>query len=279
MRIAALQYSYDSLKDFKAYAEKITHLVEHYAKLKVEILLLPEYAASEMIPFASIDQMQQLLPQYLKLFTDLAMFHRMYICSGTFLVKTSQGLFNRAYFFSPEGKMGYQDKCNLTPSEVQEGLLAAAQEFTLFETHLAKIGICVCYDVEFPILTQSLAWHGANLILVPSFTTTIHGHHRILVACRARALENQCYVAQACMVGKADTEMTYGAASICSPIDEGFPEDGVVALGERDQEGDVMADLKEDRLEKARLFGQTRNYIDNQRMSKIPPKFKSLDLR
>lgn len=262
MKIAALQYSYSFPKNFQAYEKKITALVAQMAKSSVDLLLFPEYAGYEM---ASIANWEKDMPAYLELFQQLSHDHQMYICSGTHVVRTEKGAFNRAYFFSPN-HFGYQDKCILTPAEIEEGILSSGNTVTLFETKFGKIGICICYDVEFPRIVEILVDKGAQLILVPSYTSSIHGFYRVFTSCRARALEHQCYVVQSALVGQTDVEMAYGAAAVCSPIDEGFPEDGILALGTRDQEEAVMADLDFARLEKARLAGQTRNYQDAQKL-------------
>jgi predicted amidohydrolase len=117
-----------------------------------------------------------------------------YICSGTQAVPTEKGAFNRSYFFSPNHVFSYQDKCILTPYEIDEGILSAGDTLTLFETKFGKIGICICYDVEFPKFAEMLVNKGAQLILVPSYTSTVHGFYRVFTSCRARALEHQCYV-------------------------------------------------------------------------------------
>jgi predicted amidohydrolase len=278
MKIASVQYSYKPLKNFKAYAKKITKLVENYAAQNIQIVLLPEYAGFEMVAFATLEEMQGLLPQYLELFQELSRRHNLFICSGTLMVTTPQGTFNRCYFFSPSGKVEYQDKCNLTPFETEEGILSPGNSLKLFKTTLGPIAICICYDVEFPTLVRQLTDAGAELILVPSYTSSVEGFYRVFLSCRARALENQCYVIQSCLVGHTDTEMTYGSAAACTPVDAGFPEDGLLALGKRDKAGDIVVEIELSRLKAVREKGQTKNYKDGQLLTRRSLKLELLDL-
>lgn len=279
MKIAALQYQYDFPTDFENYRQKVSHLVEKMARQKVDLLVFPEYAGYEIGSFADFETFQNWLPSYLDLFQNLSRLHHMYICCGTQVVKTEEGIFNRSYFFSPHNKYSYQDKCILTAYEVAEGILSPGNTLRLFETRWGKVGICICYDIEFPSIAKKLIDNGAKLILVPSYTSTAHGFYRVFTSCRARALEYQCYVVQSALVGQTDVELAYGAAAICSPIDDGFPEDGILSLGTRDQPEIITATLDFGLLEKVRSGGQTRNYTDAQELHKRTIGFESFDLR
>lgn len=279
MKIAALQYQYDFPSNFESYQQKISRLVEAMAEQKVDLLLFPEYAGYEIISWAPFETFQQWHPSWLNLFQDLSCQHKMFLCAGTQIVQTEKGVFNRSFFFSPNGKWGWQDKCLLTPYEVEEGILSPGDTVRLFETPWGKIGICICYDVEFPSLAKKLIDKGARLLLVPSYTSTVHGFYRVFTSCRARALENQCYVVQSALVGKTDVEYAYGSATICTPIDEGFPEDGILGLGIRDRTEVVIAELDFQWLERVRANGQTRNFRDGRRLEQTEIHFESLDLR
>lgn len=246
MKVVALQYNWEFYEDFPRYSEKITHLVEK--NKDADLILFPEYAGCH----------EKYVPDYINLFQSLSSKYKMYICAGSIV----DGGYNRSYIFSPHGKMGYQDKCNLTPDEIKEGVLTQGKELKVFETDFGLIGICICYDSEFPTLVRTLVEKGVKLILVPSYTSSPEGFYRVFLSCRARALENQCYVIQSAMVGQTDTDMTFGAASACSPVDQGFPEDGLLALGKRDIMGQIEVDLDFAKLDKVRQNGQTRNHED-----------------
>src|SRR5579871_699094 len=107
MKIASLQYCYDFPKNFDAYREKIARLVAEHAREGVQLLLFPEYAGFEMISFATLEQFYEDHSLYLELFCDLSKQHQMFICSGSQVVRTDQGVFNRAYFFAPNGKIAH----------------------------------------------------------------------------------------------------------------------------------------------------------------------------
>ena len=64
------------------------------------------------------------------------------------------------------------------------------------------IGLTVCYDVRFPELYRILALEGAELVTVPAHFTTPTGKDHWHVLLRARAIENQYYVAAPAQVGE-----------------------------------------------------------------------------
>jgi predicted amidohydrolase len=278
MKVASLQYQYSFPMNFTKYQEKITHLVAHEATQGVNLLLFPEYAGLEMLSFVSMENLPDYLPRYLELFQNLSYKYQIWICAGTQCVKTDRGVFNRCYLFAPNQKMSYQDKCLLTPYEVKEAILTGGEDLKLFNTEFGKLAIAICYDVEFPALVNRLVNAGAKLILVPSYTSSVHGFYRVFLSCRARALENQCYVVQSAIVGQTDVEMAYGAAAICGPVDNDFPEDGVLALGSRDKALSVHATLDFHKLEKVRHSGQTRNLTDSETLEKRTLNLVSVNL-
>jgi predicted amidohydrolase len=134
------------------------------------------------------------------------------------------------------------------------------------ETELGVIGVAICYDSEFPMIVRRQVEAGAELILVPSCTDTLAGYHRVALSCRARALENQCYVAMAPTVGDAPWSQSIdenrGAAAVYGPVDVGFAADGVIAQGELDRAGWVHATLDRGALAAVRADGQVRNHRD-----------------
>jgi predicted amidohydrolase len=137
---------------------------------------------------------------------------------------------------------------------------------SVFATDWGLIGISICYDLEFPGLVRAQVEAGAWLILSPSCTDTMHGFHRVRLAARARAVENQCYVAIAPTVGHTEALATlddnHGYAALYGPVDKGFPEDGVLARGELDAAFWLHTTPDPGRLAEVRAQGAVRNHRD-----------------
>jgi predicted amidohydrolase len=107
---------------------------------------------------------------------------------------------------------------------------------------------------------------GVNLILVPSCTDTLAGFHRVKIGCQARALENQCYVVQSCLVGNAPwseaVDVNVGAAGIYTPVDRGFPDNGILAAGNLNAVQWVFAEVSLASCAVVREQGQVFNFRD-----------------
>jgi predicted amidohydrolase len=215
-----------------------------------------------------LQDLQPLLHDLLATFEALARKHAVHILGPSFPehdAATGRYL-NRARLHTPEGRTGVVEKLQMTRFEAEEWGISSGAEASVFETSLGVLGVAICYDSEFPALVRQQIALGAELLLVPSNTDTLAGYHRVALSCRARALENQCYVAHAPTVGSCPQSLTLdlnrGAAAIYGPVDRGFADDGVIARGALDTPGWVMADLDFDALRQVREDGQVRNHRD-----------------
>jgi predicted amidohydrolase len=109
-----------------------------------------------------------------------------------------------------------------------------------------KLGLTVCYDVRFPELYRILALEGAELMTVPAAFTLYTGKDHWELLLRARAVENQCYVAAANQWGTyADGKAAYGRSMIVDPW-------GIVIAQAADEDGVVAAEIDRTHLERVR---------------------------
>jgi predicted amidohydrolase len=101
--------------------------------------------------------------------------------------------------------------------ELDKSMFSAGEEhYPVIEFNGWKLGLLICYDVEFPENTRRLALAGADLILVP--TANMAPYDFVAeVTVRARAFENQCYLVYANYCGSEDDIHYCGLSSICAP--------------------------------------------------------------
>jgi predicted amidohydrolase len=277
VKIAAAQYDIGFLENWDTYRQKIERWVGEAADQGAKILLFPEYGSLELASlfgqdiYSSLSKqlaaMQSLLDGYIALYRGLAQQHGCYIQAGTFPIRIEGDIYrNRAYLFMPDGKFDHQDKVMMTRFENEQWLINRGLELKCFDTDYGRIAINICYDSEFPLLARKQVEAGANLILVPSCTDTLAGYHRVRIGCQARALENQCYVVQSPTVGLAPwseaVDVNIGAAAIYTPVDRGFPDNGILAIGELNATQWVFAEIDPDEIAKVRENGQVFNYRD-----------------
>jgi predicted amidohydrolase len=277
LKLATAQYDISFLDSWDNYRAKVQQWVEQAVSQQAQLLLFPEYACMELASLfpesvyrslsGQLDALQSLLDDYLRLYQALACQHKVYIQAGTFPVKQADGSFrNHAYFFTPQGDIDFQAKLTMTRFENEQWHIARGFEIKVFDTAFGKIGINICYDSEFPYYARLQAERGARLILVPSCTDTQAGSYRVRIGCQARALENQCYVAQACLVGNAEwseaVDVNCGAAAVYTPVDRGFPDTGILSAGDYNRVQWVYAEIDMAAVETVRQHGQVFNYND-----------------
>jgi deaminated glutathione amidase len=152
--------------------------------------------------------------------------------SNTSLVFDSSGeivaLYRKIHLFDVEvGGVVYHE------SEVEE----PGEEPVVAELEDWKIGLSVCYDIRFPELYRILALEGAELVTVPAHFTTPTGKDHWHVLMRARAIENQLYVAAAAQIGETlPGKPAYGRSLIVDPW-------GIVLAQAQDEETVIAAEF------------------------------------
>lgn len=274
MRLGLLQYGVGRPDSVAAFAAKLDALVAEAAGAGAELLVLPEYACVEIASAftgqadlaSELDAVTAQTDALLDAMRATASRHGVWLLPGTLPVRDGERVLNRAPLIAADGRIGFQDKRVMTRFESELWRVSPGADPGVFETPWGIMGIAVCYDLEFPALVRAQVEAGAWLILAPSCTDTVAGFNRVRLSARARALENQCYVAMAPTVGMAPWLATLdanrGYAGVYGPVDRGFPEDGVLARGAMDQPGWLHASLDPLLLEAVRADGGVRNHQD-----------------
>ncbi len=280
--IATAQYPIDFHKSFNDWKKKTIKWIEDAVLNKAEVLLFPEYGAMELTSLLSeperldlknqAEKLKKFLNDFTELFKSRAIQHKIYIIAPSFPVFHDEfQTTNRVYVFSPTGKIEFQDKFYMTRFEDEDWNIQSGESVVkVFKNNKFSFSISTCFDVEFPLQSMVAAQKGqAQIIFAPSCTETIKGAHRVHIGARARALENQIYVVVAQTVGLADwspaVDINYGYASIYSPPDLNFENDGIVVRGSANVPGWIYSELNLDHLETVRSFGSVLNYKTQQK--------------
>lgn len=284
-RLAAAQFPVSEPRDWAAVDAQLTDWVTQAATAGAALLVFPEYAAMSLAALfddavradlgAQVESLQTLRDRYVDLHRRLAREHGVYILAGSFPWQLDDGrCVNRAWFFSPGGNADFQDKQIMTRFERESWNIQGLPGLKVFDTHLGRIAVNICYDSEFPLLARAQVEAGAELILVPSCTDTLAGYWRVRVGCQARALENQCVVVQAPLVGEAPwsaaVDINVGAAGVFGPPDRGFPDNGVLALGEINQAQWLYTEIDLATVSQVREQGQVFNHRHWSEQSPLP---------
>jgi len=277
LRVAAAAYDIGFFDGWSDYADKLSRWVATAARHDAGLLVFPEYASMELVSLfdppvradlsAQLEALQSLAPDVIALHAALAVQHKVYILAASFPIAVAPRHYhNRAHLFAPDGRYDYQDKIQMTRFEREQWLISGGDTLKVFDTAFGRLGINICYDVEFPLLTRQQITAGADLILAPSCTDTRAGYERVRLGCRARALENQCFVVHSSVVGDAAwspaVDVNVGAAGFYAPVDRGYPDDGILTQGQLNEPGWTFETLDLGALANVRASGQVFNHRD-----------------
>lgn len=270
IRVCAAQYQMRPIKSWDELEKQVEFFAETADEYHCHFLLFPELFTAQlfsMLPsdmdfVESVLEVSKYEEKYLKMFKRSAEQHGLYIIGGSHPVHVEGELRNRAHLFTPTGNVYTQDKIHITPSERQYYDIQPGDHLKVFDTPMGRIGILVCYDVEFPELARLLTLHGIEVLFVPFATDERKSYFRIRHCSQARAVENIIYVVMAGCVGNLPQVrsflINYGQAAVCTPCDVAFPTNGVLAEAEPNMETVVIAELDLNDLAMARQLGTVK---------------------
>jgi len=208
--------------------ERAAALVHEAASRGASLVVLPEVFAwrgpraeeaehAEPVPGPSTDAM-----------ADVARATGVHLLMGSILEQSAgeRRTFNTTCLLSPSGELlARYRKIHLfdvdLPGRVtvrESDARAPGDEVVVAPTPLGVLGLSICYDLRFPELYRRQVKAGAEVLLVPSAFTFTTGSAHWEVLCRARAVENQCYLIAPDQTGTSPHGFAdYGDSLIADP--------------------------------------------------------------
>lgn len=161
--------------------------------------------------------------------------------TGSVAIKTKQGDYrNRMYFVKPDGTSTFYDKHHLFTYAGEDQHYTPGKAPVIVSWRGVRIMLQVCYDLRFPCFSRNNSQTYDLLIYVASWPESRRHVWDILL--RARAIENQCYVAGVNRIGDDPSCHYNGGTTIISPYGK------AVATAADDTAGSITAPLDLNRL-------------------------------
>jgi predicted amidohydrolase/GNAT superfamily N-acetyltransferase len=275
-RVGCVQWQMRSFNDVDELLQQVEYFIDALSGYNCDIALLPEFFNAPLMDFSpskvSIDAIWHLAgytEEILGRISTLAVDYNINIIAGSMPVIEDDELYNTSYLCRRDGTVDSQDKLHPTPHEKQDWVMRGGDELKSFDTDVGKIGILICYDVEFPELGRLLSEKGVQILFVPFWTDTKNGYLRVRRTAQARAIENECYVVIAGSVGNLpkveNVDIQYSQTAVFTPSDFAFPHDAIVSETTPNTEMTLIVDLDFDKLKKLKHEGSVRNYHDRRR--------------
>ncbi len=156
------------------------------------------------------------------------------IC-GSYIVREGDRFFNRWIFVTPGGEFFSYDKRHLFSMGGEDRVFTSGKERLVFSFRGIRIFPIICYDLRFPVWSRNRNDYD---LLVCSANWPAQRMAVWNTLLKARAIENQCFVAGSNRTGKDGSGIGYnGGSMICGPSGE------VLAEMLPDREGLVETEL------------------------------------
>lgn len=275
-RIGCVQWQMRPLKSLEELIQQVEFFIDALSDYQCDLALLPEFFNAPLMgidgqqnSIESIKKLAEFSEEIVEAVSRLAVSYNINIIAGSLPVSQDNQLYNVSYFCRRDGTVESQYKIHPTPYEKRAWIMQGGDSLNVFDTDFGKIGILICYDIEFPELARLQSEKGMQLLFCPFWTDTKNAYLRVRLCAHARAVENECYVVISGSVGnlpKVDgADIQYAQSAVFSPSDFAFPHDAIMAETTPNTEMTLIVDLDLEKLNKLRNEGSVRNYLDKRR--------------
>lgn len=277
VRLGLIQWQMRPYKGLDELFENAEFFVDAVAGYKSDFALFPEFfnaplmaSYNHLSEAEAIRKLAEYTDEIREKFQQLAVSYNVNIVTGSMpYLSDDNNLYNIGYVCHRNGTFDTYRKIHVTPDELKCWGLKGGNAIEIIETDCGPIGVLICYDVEFPELTRILAEKGMNILFVPFLTDTQNGYSRVRYCARARAIENECYVAIAGSVGNLpkveNMDIQYAQSVVFTPCDFSFPANGIKAESTPNTEMILVADVDIDLLKELHTYGAVRNLKDRRK--------------
>lgn len=274
VKLGLVQWQMRRHADLESVFEQIEFFVDAVSDYQSDFILFPELfnaplmaAYNHLSEAEAIRKLAGFTDECRDRFLELAVNYNINIITGSMpQISEDDKLYNVGFLCRRDGSYDYFEKLHITPSESSAWGMSGGNKLEVFDTDCGKIGILICYDVEFPELPRILAQEGMDILFVPFMTDTQNGYTRVRNCALARAIENECYVAIAGSVGNLpkvnNMDIQYAQSAVFTPSDFAFPNDGVKAEATPNTEMTLIVDVDLDLLKELHNHGSVKNLID-----------------
>jgi len=199
--------------------EKAEHHIAEAAGAGADIVCLPELFATGYNLKVLRKQVVDLSRDYYELtisrMSAAAEKNKIYLIAPFGVPRNDKYIYNAAILFDSKGQqVGNYYKTHTF--ELEKQYFFESDDYWVFDTAFAKIGILICYDVGFPEAARHLCLKGAEIIFIPS-AWRIEDKNAWFLNIPSRALENQLFTVGVNSCGREGNLHLFGKSMICNP--------------------------------------------------------------
>lgn len=174
---------------------------------------------------------------------------------GSYIVKENDHFFNRFRFVSPETETVYYDKRHLFSMGGEDRLFSPGNKRLIFSFRGVRISPYICYDLRFPVWSRNRDEYDLLINTANWPESRINVWNTLL---KARAIENQCFVAGTNRIGTDGEGIKYcGDSMIINPRGE------IISSANLNEECSITCEISMTELSDFRKKFPVSNDADN----------------
>jgi predicted amidohydrolase len=131
--------------------------------------------------------------------------------TGSIIVKEDNRYYNRLIWAKPDGEIFTYDKRHLFRMAGEEKVYSPGNSHLTVNLHGWRIRPFICYDLRFPVWTRNTGNEYDLALFTANWPAARETHWETLL--RARAIENQCYIAGVNRTGSDGNSVNYNGKS------------------------------------------------------------------
>jgi predicted amidohydrolase len=171
----------------EAPVQSFLQVIANTAPAKTDVILLPE-GITVVGTSKKIHEVAEPIPgPTTGVLGELARKRNTYVAAGIY-EREGNAIYNTAVLIDRTGNVAGKYRKVYLPREEIEAGLTAGNSYPVFDTDFGRVGLMICWDVQYADPARALALAGAELLLLP-----IWGGNETLT--KARAIENSVFIA------------------------------------------------------------------------------------
>lgn len=276
IRLGLVQWQMRLFNDLDAFYEQVEFFVDAVSGYQSDFIMFPEFFNTPLLqPYNHLPEQEAMkkladkTEEIIQRLQEYAVSYNVNIIAGSMPVKENGKLYNATYLCHRNGLTEDYRKIHITPNEKKYYGMSGGDKIGVFDTDCGKVGILICYDVEFPELSRIYADQGMQILFVPFLTDTQNGYTRVRHCAQARAIENECYVAIAGCVGNLpkvnNMDIQFAQSAVFTPSDFAFPTNAIKAETTPNTEMMLMVDVDLHLLDELHHFGTVKILKDRRK--------------
>src|SRR5690606_14474738 len=276
IRLGLVQWQMRTFSNIEHFYDQVEFFVDAVSGYNADFAVFPEFfntplmgSFNDLPETEAMRKLAEMTDEIRKRIQEFAVSYNVNIISGSMPLVENNKLYNVSYLCHRNGSYDEYRKVHITPNEMKYYGMYGGDKVKVIDTDCGKVGILICYDVEFPELSRILADQGMQILFVPFLTDTQNGYTRVRSCAQARAIENECYVAIAGSVGNLpkvnNMDIQYAQSAVFTPSDFAFPTNGIKAEATANTEMLVLADVDLYLLKELHEYGTVKTMKDRRK--------------